>query len=40
MYKVAFRDALFAWDDLKLDELKNTILDGGFPESTLNGPEK
>ena len=40
MYKVAFRDALFAWDDLKLDELKNTMLDGGFPESTLNDPEK
>lgn len=36
LFKVAFRDALFAWDDDTLRKLKRAMIDSGFPPHKLN----
>ena len=37
LYKVAFRDALFAWEPDSLSKLKQEIIDSPIPEDSLNG---
>jgi hypothetical protein len=40
MYKVAFRDTLFAWDPTHLAELKDSMVNNGFPPQSLEDSER